>query len=75
MTACEHCAHEPSYHHRERLQQPYRGQWQAIIAWEAAQNPHGLPTPLRVALHAIVDARPDRVEARAVNTTEYGREG
>lgn len=72
MTACQFCGHEPTYQHREALQQPYRGQWQAICAWEQETNPDGVPTPLRAALTRIADEQPDAAKAIAVRTTEYG---
>jgi len=71
---CEHCHHVPTYKHTEALQQPYRGMWQALVAWEQEINADGLPTPLRAALHRIADEQPDAVAAFAVNTTRTGRD-
>jgi len=73
MVPCQHCHHLPTFKHLEALQAPYRGMWGAIVAWEQENNPDGLPTPLREALHRIADEQPDAAGVFAVNTTRYER--
>lgn len=69
---CTACGHAPTYKEIEAAQAPYRGMWQAIVAWEAEQNPDGNPSTLRDALHRIASEHPEPAAIVAVRTTEYG---
>jgi hypothetical protein len=75
---CEHCAHEPSYQRREAFQQPYRGQWHALVEWAADRQRSGFPIypdDLIRTIHRLADEQPDARAATAHRTTRYGREG
>lgn len=74
---CEYCCHEPTFKAVERQQQPYRGMWQAIVAWVGDRQRRGdpiYPDDLSREIHRIADLEPDAAPAVTVNTTRYGRE-
>ena len=74
---CEHCFHEPTFKAVERQQEPYRGMWQAIVAWSTERQQRGdpiYPADLTREIHRIADLQPEAAAAFALNTTRYGRE-
>lgn len=74
---CSHCGHAPHYKEREAQQWPYLPSYQAFIARIADMSPD-VPIyqrDLNRWAAEIANETPAAVEARAVNTTTYGREG
>lgn len=75
---CQHCKHAPTYEHVQLQQEPYRSQWQALVAWAADRQRSGLPIypdDLVRTIHRIVDEQPEAVRPVTARTTRYGREG
>lgn len=73
---CSHCGTVPHYKEREAQQAPYLGMFQALVARIRDTSPD-VPIyqrDLNRWLNEIASETPAAVEARAVNTTIYGRE-